>query len=154
MLLTATITWLSPVVSTLGAALGTEHDKGSKVTHSNSERWQTSSPFLTVLRPTKGLSLMWQLCLQASYALPGCDRGGPGVGAEPGANHCVENRWQYSLRRRGRSATWCKGEGSCLTVRAVCAWRPDGPHVHRFGGVRWQRLDLAPGRDPVRDERS
>jgi hypothetical protein len=31
---------------------------------------------------------------------------------------------------------------------------PDGPRVRRGGGVRRHRLDLAPGRDPVREERS
>jgi hypothetical protein len=30
---------------------------------------------------------------------------------------------------------------------------PDGPRVHRGGGVRRRRLDLAPGRDPVTEER-
>jgi hypothetical protein len=28
------------------------------------------------------------------------------VGADPGANHCVENRWRCSPWRRGRSTTW------------------------------------------------
>jgi hypothetical protein len=32
--------------------------------------------------------------------------------------------------------------------------RPDGPRVCRGGGVRRQCLDLAPGRDPVGEERS
>jgi hypothetical protein len=44
------------------------------------------------------------------------------VGADPGANHCVENRRRSTPRRRGRSATWHRG------------WRslpdePDGPSL-------------------------
>jgi hypothetical protein len=31
---------------------------------------------------------------------------------------------------------------------------PDGPRVRRGGGVRWQRMNLAPDRDPVGEERS
>jgi hypothetical protein len=31
---------------------------------------------------------------------------------------------------------------------------PDGTPVRRGDGVRWRRLDLTPGRDPVGDERS
>jgi hypothetical protein len=31
------------------------------------------------------------------------------VGDDPDANHCVENRRQCSLWRRGRSATWRRG---------------------------------------------
>jgi hypothetical protein len=42
----------------------------------------------------------------------------------------------------------------CLTSRTVRAYRPKGPHVRRGGGVRRRRLDLAPGRDPVGEERS
>jgi hypothetical protein len=40
---------------------------------------------------------------------------------------------------------------SCLTVRA---YRLDGPRVRRGGGSRRRCLDLAPGRDPVGEERS
>jgi hypothetical protein len=39
----------------------------------------------------------------------------------------------------------------CQTVRA---WRPDDPRVRRGDGVRRRRLNLAPGRDPVGEERS
>jgi hypothetical protein len=54
----------------------------------------------------------------------------------------------------GRSVTWRRGYGSCLTSRTVCAWWPNGPCVRMGGGVcRW-RLDLAIGRDPVGEERS
>jgi hypothetical protein len=37
----------------------------------------------------------------------------------------------------------------CLTARRSAPWGPDGPRVRRGGG-----LDLAPGRDPVGEERS
>jgi hypothetical protein len=46
----------------------------------------------------------------------------------------------------GRSATWRRGR--------VLSDEPDGPCVRKGGGVRWQRLDLAPGRDPIREKRS
>jgi hypothetical protein len=42
----------------------------------------------------------------------------------------------------------------CLMGRTVHACRPDGPRVRGGGGVRRQRLDLAPGRDPIGEERS
>jgi hypothetical protein len=32
--------------------------------------------------------------------------------------------------------------------------RPDGPRMHRGGGVHRRRLNLAPRRDPVGEERS
>jgi hypothetical protein len=83
------------------------------------------------------------------------------VGADLGANHCVENRRRCSLRRRGRSAargrTVCdlaQGSVPCLTGWTVRAWRPDGPLVRSGDGVHRQRLDLTPGRDPVGEERS
>jgi hypothetical protein len=83
------------------------------------------------------------------------------VGADPGANHCVENRRRCSLHRRGWSTArgrtvhdLAQGWRSCPTSRTVRAYRPDGPHVRRGGGVRRQRLDLTPGRDPVGEERS
>ena len=83
------------------------------------------------------------------------------VGADPGANHCDDNRWRCSLRRRGRSAArdrtvhdFAQGSGSCLTCRTVCTWRPDGPRLRRGGGVRRQHLNLAPVRDPVGEKRS
>jgi hypothetical protein len=46
--------------------------------------------------------------------------------------------------RAGRSVTWYMGLGSL----------PDGPRVRRGGEGRRRRLDLAPGRDPVGEERS
>jgi hypothetical protein len=49
--------------------------------------------------------------------------------------------------RAGRSATWCRSSGSL----------PDGRTVRACAGVaedRRRRLDLAPGRDPVGEERS
>jgi hypothetical protein len=54
----------------------------------------------------------------------------------------------------GQSATWYRGWRSLPDGRTVRAYRPDGPRVRRGGeGRRWC-LDLAPGRDPVREERS
>jgi hypothetical protein len=53
----------------------------------------------------------------------------------------------------GRSATWSRARVPCLTDRTVRAYRPDGPRVRRGGGVRRRRLNLAPGRDPVGEER-
>jgi hypothetical protein len=53
-----------------------------------------------------------------------------------------------------RSVTWRRARVSCLTGRTVRAYRPDGPRVRMGGESRRQRLDLAPGRDPVREERS
>jgi hypothetical protein len=42
----------------------------------------------------------------------------------------------------------------CLTAGRTAPWGPDGPRVRRGGGSRRRRLDLAPGRDPVGEERS
>jgi hypothetical protein len=42
----------------------------------------------------------------------------------------------------------------CLTAGRSAPWGPDGPRVRRGGGSRRRRLDLAPGRDPVGEERS
>jgi hypothetical protein len=75
-----------------------------------------------------------------------------GFTADPGANHYDDNRRRCSLHRRGWSAT--RGQ----TVRDLAQGSgslpdgPNGPRVHKGGGVR--RLDLAPGRDPVGEERS
>jgi hypothetical protein len=49
------------------------------------------------------------------------------VGVDPEVNHCVENRRRCFLHRCGRSATWRRARVSCLTGRAVRAYRPDGP---------------------------
>jgi hypothetical protein len=54
----------------------------------------------------------------------------------------------------GRSATWHRARVPCLTSWTVHAYRPDSPRVRRGGEVRRRRLDLAPGRDPVGEERS
>jgi hypothetical protein len=54
----------------------------------------------------------------------------------------------------GRSAAWCAARASLPDGRTVRALRPDGPRVRRGGGSRRRRLDLAPGRDPVGEERS
>ena len=50
--------------------------------------------------------------------------------------------------------TWRWGRVPCLTCRTVRALGPDGLRVLRGGGVHRRRLDLAPGRDPVGEERS
>jgi hypothetical protein len=77
-----------------------------------------------------------------------------GVGADPGANHCNENRRRCSLNRRRRSAA--RGR----TVRDLeqgSGFLPDGldgPRVRRGGEVHRRRLDFALGRDPVGEERS
>jgi hypothetical protein len=42
----------------------------------------------------------------------------------------------------------------CLTAGRSAPWGLDCPRVRRGGGSRRRRLDLAPGRDPVREERS
>jgi hypothetical protein len=83
------------------------------------------------------------------------------VGADPGANHCVENRWRCSLRRRGWSTArgrtvrdLAQGLVPCLTGQTVHAWWPDSLSMHRGDRVRRQHLDLAPGMDPVGEERS
>jgi hypothetical protein len=75
------------------------------------------------------------------------------VGADPGANHYVENRWRCCLHRRGRSTArgrtvrdLAQGSGSLLDG-------PDGPRVRRGSGVRRQCLNLAPGWDPIGEER-
>jgi hypothetical protein len=54
----------------------------------------------------------------------------------------------------GRPATWYMGLGSLPNDRTVRAYRSDGPRVRRGGEGRRRRLDLAPGRDPVGEERS
>jgi hypothetical protein len=53
----------------------------------------------------------------------------------------------------GRSVTWHRAQVPCLMGRTVHAYSSDGPRVHRGGGVRRWRLNLAPGRDPVGVER-
>lgn len=51
------------------------------------------------------------------------------------------------LPRAGRSATWQQ-------ERVLLCAESDGPRVRRDDGVCQQHLDLIPGRDPVREERS
>jgi hypothetical protein len=78
-----------------------------------------------------------------------------------GANHCVRTGGGALCRGAdgprsgaGRSATWYKGLGFLPDGRTIRAYRPDGPRVRRGSEGRWRRLDLAPGRDPVGEERS
>jgi hypothetical protein len=54
----------------------------------------------------------------------------------------------------GRSATWREARVSCLTAGRSMPW---GRTVHACAGAaegRRRRLDLAPGRDPIGEERS
>jgi hypothetical protein len=50
-------------------------------------------------------------------------------------------------------ATWHRARVPCLMARTVRAYRPDGPRVRRGDGVHRRRLNLAPGRDPIGEER-
>jgi hypothetical protein len=75
------------------------------------------------------------------------------VGTDTGANHCDDNRRRCSLHRCRRSAARGRmvrdlAQGSCSLPDG-----PDGPRVRRGSGVRRRRLNLAPGRDPVGEER-
>jgi hypothetical protein len=77
---------------------------------------------------------------------------GPRPGARRGGALCTG---ADGLRPgAGRSATWYRGWRSLPDGRTVRAYRPDGPRVRRGGEGRRRRLDLAPGRDPVGEERS
>jgi hypothetical protein len=71
------------------------------------------------------------------------------VGADPGANHCVENRRRCSLHRRGRSVARSRTVRDLVQGSGSLPDGSDGPRVRRGGGGRRRRLDLAPGRDPV-----
>jgi hypothetical protein len=51
-------------------------------------------------------------------------------------------------RPEARGRDLAQGRGSCLTSRTVHAWWPNSSRVRRGGGVRRQRLDLAPRRAP------
>jgi hypothetical protein len=53
----------------------------------------------------------------------------------------------------GRSVTWRRARVSRLTGRTVHAYRPNGSHVRWGGGVHRRRLNLAPGRDLIGEER-
>ena len=60
-----------------------------------------------------------------------------------------------TVRGRGRTVRdLVRGWRSLPDGRTVRAYRPDGPRVRRGGEGRRRRLDLAPGRDPVGEERS
>jgi hypothetical protein len=72
----------------------------------------------------------------------GADGPRPGVGLE------------FPAWRAGRSSSRVRARVSCLAGRKVLAYRPNGPHVRRGGEGRRRRLDLAPGRDSVGEERS
>jgi hypothetical protein len=71
------------------------------------------------------------------------------------------NQRRCSLHRGGRSARrgrtvhdLVRGEGSCLTARRSAPW---GRTVRTYAGAAEDHrrcLDLAPGRDPIGEERS
>jgi hypothetical protein len=78
-----------------------------------------------------------------------------------GVQHCVRTGGIALCRgvnglwhRAGRSATWYRGWRSLPDGRTVRAYRPDGPRVRRGGKGRRRCLYLAPGRDPIGEERS
>jgi hypothetical protein len=78
-----------------------------------------------------------------------------------GANHCVRTGGDARCTgadgpwpRVERSTTWGRAYGFLPNSRTVRAYRPDGPRVRRGGESHRWRLDLAPGRDPVGEERS
>jgi hypothetical protein len=76
------------------------------------------------------------------------------VGADSGANHYDENQRRCSLHRSGRSAARGRMVRDLAQGSSSLSDEPDGPHVRRGGEVRRWRLDLAPGRDPIGEERS
>jgi hypothetical protein len=77
---------------------------------------------------------------------------GPRPGARRGGTLCAGS--DCPRPEAGRSAAWCAARASLPDGRTVRALGPDGPRVRRGGGSRRRRLDLAPGRDPVGEERS
>jgi hypothetical protein len=90
------------------------------------------------------------LCTGADGPRAGPD--GPRPGARRGDTLCAGA--DCPRPGAGRSAAWCAARASLPDGRTVRALRPDGPRVRRGGGSRRRRLDLAPGRDPVGEERS
>jgi hypothetical protein len=90
------------------------------------------------------------LCTGADGPHAGPD--GPRPGARRGDTLCAGA--DCPRPGAGRSAAWCAARASLPDGRTVRALRPDGPRVRRGGGSRRRRLDLAPGRDPVGEERS
>jgi hypothetical protein len=70
---------------------------------------------------------------------------GPRPGARRGGTLCAGADYPRPGARLGLL---------CLTAGRSASWGPDGPRVRRGGGSRRRRLDLAPGRDPVGEERS
>jgi hypothetical protein len=90
------------------------------------------------------------LCTGADGPRAGPD--GPRPGARRGGTLCAGS--DCPRPEAGRSAAWCAARASLPDGRTVRALGPDGPRVRRGGGSRRRRLDLAPGRDPVGEERS
>jgi hypothetical protein len=90
------------------------------------------------------------LCTGADGPRAGPD--GPRPGARRGGILCAGA--DCPRHGAGRSAAWCAAGASLPDSRTVRALGPDGPRVCRGGRSRRRRLDLAPGRDPVGEERS
>jgi hypothetical protein len=74
------------------------------------------------------------------------------IDTDPGNNHCDESTVGLSADARTVHDQW--SDGPQPGVERSATWWPDCLRVHRGGGVRRWRLDLAPGRDPIREERS
>jgi hypothetical protein len=90
------------------------------------------------------------LCTGADGPRAGPD--GPRSGARRGGTLCAG---ADCLRpAAGRSAAWCAARAFLPDGRTARALGPYGPRVRRGGRSRRRRLDLAPGRDPVGEERS
>jgi hypothetical protein len=83
------------------------------------------------------------LCTGADGPRAGLD--GPRPGARRGGTICAGADCPRPGARLGLL---------CLTAGRSAPWGPDGPRVRRGGGSHRRRLDLAPGRDPVGEERS
>jgi hypothetical protein len=77
-----------------------------------------------------------------------------GVGADPSAKHCDENRQRCSLRRRERSTARGWTVYDLAQKLGFLPVEPDDPRVCMGGGVHQQRLDLTLGMGPVGEERS
>jgi hypothetical protein len=77
-----------------------------------------------------------------------------GVGAFLGRQSLNTNQRRCSLHRAGRSAAWRRARVSCLTAGRSVPWGRTVRACAGGGEGRRRRLDLAPGRDPIGEERS
>jgi hypothetical protein len=76
-----------------------------------------------------------------------------GVCADPGTNHCDDNRHRCSLDKRGLSAARGRTVRDLEQGSGPLLDEPDDPHLRRGDGVRRRCTNLAPGRDPIGEER-